>query len=182
MNHPWVQQTGATLPWWRTALVAALSDGIQIGGTAAIGSMPGDLLQVAMLHQIMKRPFHRGAGKLHVCSNGVDTRPAFAIGIGAIPQVHINCLSPRGKFGVCINGSKVTHISSSPNAFVRLDFRLTAVWFPSCPTNLLDWGRFCARSTRLAQATSRLARSGTVYGAPNVMPQSRKSRRRVRMG
>ena len=184
MNHPWVQQVSAAPPWWRAALFAALSDGVQIGGTATVGSMPGNLLQIPMLLQIMKCPLHRGAGQLHVCSNCVDTRPAFFIGIGAIPQVHINCLSPRGKFGVCINGSKVTHISSSPNAFVRLDFRLTAVWFQvaSCPTNLLDWGRFCARSTRLAQSTSRLARSGTVYGAPNVMPQSRKSRSRVRIG
>ena len=152
MNHPWVQQVSAVPPWRRAALFAALSDGVQIGGTATVGSMPGNLFQVAMLLQIMKCPLYRGAGQLHVRSNGVDTRPALALGIGAVPQVHINCLSPRGKFGVCINGSKVTHISSSPNAFVRLDFLLTAVWFQvvSCPTNLLDWGRFCSRSTRLA--------------------------------
>ena len=125
MNRPWGQQVSAAPPWRRAALFAALSDGVQIGGAATVGSMPGSLLQVAMLHQIMKRPLHRGAGQLHVRSNGVDTRPALALGIGAIPQVHINCLSPRGKFGVCINGSKVTHISSSPNAFVRLDFLLT---------------------------------------------------------
>ena len=105
-----------------------------------------------MLLQIMKCPLHRGAGQLHVRSNGVDTRPALSLDIGAIPQVHINRLSPGGQFGVCINGSEVTHCSSSPKVFVRLDFLLTAVWFQvaSCSTNLLDWGRLCSRSTRLA--------------------------------
>ena len=184
MNYPWVQQMSAAPPWWRAALFAALSDGVQIGGRATVGSMPRRLLQISVLLQIMKRPLHRGAGQLHVRGNGVDTRPALSLGIGAIPQVHINRLGSGGQFGVGINGSEVTHISSSPNAFVRLDFLLTAVWVQvaSCPMNLLDWGRFCARSTRLAYATSRLARSDTVYGAPNVMPQSRKSRRRVCMG
>lgn len=152
MNRPWVQQVSAVPPWRRAALLAASSYGVQIGGTAAVGSMPGGLLQISMLLQIMKRPLHRGAGQLHVRCNGVDARPAFALCVGTVPQVHINCLSPRGQFGVCINGSEVTHISSSPNAFVRLDFLLTAVWFQvaSCPTNLLDWGRFCSRFTRLA--------------------------------
>ena len=96
MNRPWGQQVSAALPWRRAALFAALSDGVQIGGAATVGSMPGSLLQVAMLHQIMKRPLHRGAGQLHVRSNGVDTRPALALGIGAIPQVHINCLGSGG--------------------------------------------------------------------------------------
>ena len=127
MNHPWVQQMSAAPPWRRAALFAVLSDGVQIGGTAAVGSMPGNLLQIPMLLQIMKRPLHGGAGQLHVRRNGVDTRPTLSLGVGAIPQVHINCLSPRGKFGVCINGSEVTHCSSSPKVFVRLDFLLTAV-------------------------------------------------------
>ena len=96
MNHPWVQQTGAAPPWRRAAFFAALSDGVQIGGTATVGSMSGNLLQVAMLLQIMKRPLHRGAGQLHVRSNGVDARPALALGIRAIPQVHINGLGSGG--------------------------------------------------------------------------------------
>ena len=152
MNHPWVQQVSAAPPWRRAALFATLSDGVQIGCTATVGSMPGSLLQISVLLQIMKRPLHRGAGQLHVRRNGVDTRPALALGIRAIPQVHINRLSPGGQFGVCINGSEVTHCSSSPKVFVRLDFLLTAVWFQvaSCPMNLLDWGRFCSRSIRLA--------------------------------
>ena len=152
MNRPWGQQVSAAPPWRRAALFAALSDGVQIGGTAAVGSMPGSLLQISVLLQIMKRPLHRGAGQLHVRRNGVDTRPALALGIRAIPQVHINRLSPGGQFAVCINSFEATHISSSLNAFVRLDFLLTAVWFQaaSCPANLLDWGRFCSRSTRLA--------------------------------
>ena len=152
MNYPWVQQVSAAPPWWRATLFAALSDGVQIGGAATVGPMPGNLLQIPMLLQIMKRPLHRGAGQLHVRRNGVDTRPALALGIRAIPQVHINRLSPGGQFGVCINGSEVTHCSSSPKVFVRLDFLLTAVWFQvaSCPMNLLDWGRFCSRSIRLA--------------------------------
>ena len=40
MNHPWVQQTGAAPPWRRAAFFVALSDGVQIRGTAAVGSMP----------------------------------------------------------------------------------------------------------------------------------------------
>ena len=84
MNHPWVQQTGAAPPWWRAALFAALSDGVQIGGAATVGSMPGRLLQISVLLQIMKRPLDRGAGQLHVRSNGVDTRPALALRHGVV--------------------------------------------------------------------------------------------------
>ena len=96
MNRPWVQQMSAAPPWRRAALFATLSDGVQIGCTATVGSMPGRLLQISVLLQIMKRPLHRGAGQLHVRSNGVDTWPALALGIGAIPQVHINCLGSGG--------------------------------------------------------------------------------------
>ena len=36
------------------------------------------------------------AGQLHVRSNGVDTRPALALGIGAIPQVQLTGLGSGG--------------------------------------------------------------------------------------
>ena len=146
MNPSRVQHMSAILPWWRVALLFCLSDGVQIGGVAAVDPMAGDLLQIAMLLQVMKCPLHGGAGQLHVGGDGVNPRPAFALGIGAIPQVHINCLSPRGQFGVCINGSEVTHCSSSPKVFMPLEVRLR----PLCVPPWTAGGRLQSKSTRLA--------------------------------
>ena len=146
MNHTWVQQTGAAPPWRRAALFAALSDGVQIGGTAAVGSMPGSLLQIPVLLQIMKCPLHGGAGQLHVGGDGVDPRPAFALCIGTIPQVHVDRPGPGGQFGIGIDGSKVTHGSSSPKVLNPPD-----VWL-RLPC-VLPWPageRLRSKSTRLA--------------------------------
>ena len=100
MNRPWVQRMGAVLPWRKIQRVVCttfwykplslLFYGIEIGGAAPIRPVPGILLEIAVLLQIMQCPLDRGAGQLHVRGNGLDARPALSLGIGAIPQVHID--------------------------------------------------------------------------------------------
>ena len=117
MNRPWVQRMGAVLPWRKIQRVVCttfwykplslLFYGIEIGGAAPIRPVPGILLEIAVLLQIMQCPLDRGAGQLHVRGNGLDARPALSLGIGAIPQVHIDRLRSGGKFGVGVNCSEV---------------------------------------------------------------------------
>ena len=72
MNHPWVQQVSAAPPWWRAALFAALSDGVQIGGAAAVCSMPGSFLQISvLLHLIYRGSSPTSRGKQGVCIYGI---------------------------------------------------------------------------------------------------------------
>src|SRR5699024_282375 len=116
MNRSWVQRMGAVLPWrkilklpliqrvvcttfWYKPL-SLLFHGIEIGGAAPIRPVPGSLFQIAALLQIVQRPLDRGAGQLHVRGNGLNARPALSLGIGAIPQVHIDRLRSGGKLSV----------------------------------------------------------------------------------
>ncbi len=88
-------------------------DGIEVGGTAPIRAVSNCLDEIAIVSQLLQSTFYRGAGELQVGSNGSYSRPALALPIRAILQVHIDRHGPVGDIRVGIDGSKVAHGSFS---------------------------------------------------------------------
>ena len=70
-------------------------------------------LQESLLLQVRQGPLHGAAGELQVLRDPADAGPAGAVGVGAVLEVHIDCLGPVGQFLIRINASKVTHVFAS---------------------------------------------------------------------
>ena len=54
---------------------------IEIGGTAAVGTVSGGFDQISGFFQIGYSPLDRGAGQLHVRGDGLDAGPALALSV-----------------------------------------------------------------------------------------------------
>ena len=110
MNLPSVQENG-TVPPWREGLFS--SDCIEIGCAATVGPMPRCPGKVALCLQFIQSTLHGGAGQLEPRGNCIDSRPALALAIGAILEVHIDRHGSMGDIRVGIDGSKITHSPTS---------------------------------------------------------------------
>ena len=64
-----------------------LFERIEIGGIASIGSIPGQLGEIAVLLQICQRPLDGAAGEVHISRNRLDPRPAASRTIGPVLEV-----------------------------------------------------------------------------------------------
>ena len=73
MNPSSVQQTGAVAPW---RLCLLLSHRVEVGGTAAVGPVTRQALQIAVLLQLPQSPLDRTTGQVQICGNGLDAGPA----------------------------------------------------------------------------------------------------------
>lgn len=131
MDPSSVQKIGAVPP--RRERLRFLLDGIEVRGTAPVGTVSGVLDQIAFGGQLVQSAFHCGAGELQVSGNRPDPRPAFALGVRAILEIHIDGHGPVRDIRVGVDSSKETHTSSS------FGFAIACI-FLSMPTPICFWG------------------------------------------
>ena len=91
----------------------ALFERIEIGSITPIGTIPGQLGEIAVLLQIRQCPLDGTAGEVHIPCNRLDTGPAASCTIGPVLEVHINGYSPGRQERVGVNAVKVAHRSTS---------------------------------------------------------------------
>lgn len=111
MTHPSVQQTGAVLPWRGEPRLSLY--GVHIACKAAIITVAGCFLYVAMVLQIDNGALDGGAGETEVGGYGIDPRPALARGGRHALEIHIDRLCAVRQAVICVDGVKIADGSTS---------------------------------------------------------------------
>lgn len=86
---------------------------IEIAREAAVVTVAVFLLDVAMLFQIGKGPLDRAFGKAEIGGNGLDPRPALALGGRHAFEVHIDRFGPVRQAVVGVDGIKIADLTTS---------------------------------------------------------------------
>ena len=113
MNLPSGQKIGAVPPWRER--LRFLLDGIEVRGAAPVRTVPLLLCEISFGGQLVQGALDCGAGELQVGGDGAYPRPAFALGVGAVLEVHINGHGPVGNVRIGVDSSEVAH--SAPHDF-----------------------------------------------------------------
>lgn len=109
-------------------------DRIEVGRAAPIGPVAFLLNEIPLGSQLVQGTLHRGAGELQVGGDGAYPKPAFALGVRAVLEVHIDGHGPVGDIRVGVDGSKKAH--GLPHDFTR--DRETGL--PADPVSYRLWG------------------------------------------
>lgn len=105
MNRPSVHKKRAVLPW-RKIVRFSLPNDIEIGCAAAVAAKACLFLQIAVLFKFAQRTLGRAAGNVQVRRNRPDPRPALAMPVRAVMQIHIDRFRSVGKSYISIDFSE----------------------------------------------------------------------------
>lgn len=111
MNHTTDHQEGKVPPWW-SGMVFSQLELVEQAALSAVVAPSLFLFQMAALDQIVDGAFDGAAREMQFTGDGADGRPALAILVGSIFQVHIHGLGAvRDIFRV--DGGKVAQMVTS---------------------------------------------------------------------